>query len=214
MPPRHCEVKGATSQSGKLVPWRSADWIALRLGGIRVVGIVRFTLKRSTSCPLTRSGPSDCLVGASVVRHSSGHGPHRRAHQGILFRTGHQNARTEHAFRRHQLVRLHLQRYVESNAARQPRYFILPIVNVAIGTLFFNERMRRPQWDLSGIRVAGVVVLIVGLTCSVDCFDTGIYIFDLRHYSQARPGRGNGRPDVETFLLTAHRARLSPLLGK
>lgn len=40
-------------------------------------------------------------------------------------------------------------------------YFILPIVNVAIGTLFFNERMRLPQWIALCFATSGVLVLIV-----------------------------------------------------
>lgn len=42
-------------------------------------------------------------------------------------------------------------------------YFILPIVNVAVGTLFFGERMRFPQWVALGFAVGGVLVLILWL---------------------------------------------------
>lgn len=42
-------------------------------------------------------------------------------------------------------------------------YFILPIVNVAIGTIFFGERMRPPQWAALLFATAGVLVLILWL---------------------------------------------------
>jgi chloramphenicol-sensitive protein RarD len=42
-------------------------------------------------------------------------------------------------------------------------YFILPIVNVAIGTVFFHERMRPLQWVALACAAAGVCVLIVWL---------------------------------------------------
>jgi chloramphenicol-sensitive protein RarD len=38
-------------------------------------------------------------------------------------------------------------------------YFILPLVNVAIGTIFFHERMRPPQWIAIALAAAGVLVL-------------------------------------------------------
>jgi len=40
-------------------------------------------------------------------------------------------------------------------------YFILPLVNVAIGTIFFRERMSRPQWLALVFAMSGVVVLTV-----------------------------------------------------
>lgn len=42
-------------------------------------------------------------------------------------------------------------------------YFILPIVNVAIGMIFFGERMRLPQWIALSFATAGVLVLIFWL---------------------------------------------------
>jgi chloramphenicol-sensitive protein RarD len=42
-------------------------------------------------------------------------------------------------------------------------YFILPLVNVAIGTIFFGERMRMPQWFALIFVVGGVAVLVVWL---------------------------------------------------
>jgi chloramphenicol-sensitive protein RarD len=42
-------------------------------------------------------------------------------------------------------------------------YFILPLVNVLIGTIFFGERMRLPQWIALGLAMAGVLVLIFWL---------------------------------------------------
>jgi chloramphenicol-sensitive protein RarD len=42
-------------------------------------------------------------------------------------------------------------------------YFILPIVNVAIGMIFFGERMRPPQWVALGFATLGVCVLIFWL---------------------------------------------------
>ncbi len=42
-------------------------------------------------------------------------------------------------------------------------YFILPLVNVAIGTIFFGERMRLPQWFALVFVVGGVAVLILWL---------------------------------------------------
>ncbi len=42
-------------------------------------------------------------------------------------------------------------------------YFILPIVNVAIGTIFFGERMRLPQWLALIAAAGGVLVLIFWL---------------------------------------------------
>jgi chloramphenicol-sensitive protein RarD len=41
-------------------------------------------------------------------------------------------------------------------------YFILPLMNVAIGTIFFRERMRRPQWLALAFAFAGVLVLTFG----------------------------------------------------
>jgi chloramphenicol-sensitive protein RarD len=38
-------------------------------------------------------------------------------------------------------------------------YFILPLVNVAIGTIFFRERMRRPQWLALMFAAIGVLAL-------------------------------------------------------
>jgi chloramphenicol-sensitive protein RarD len=40
-------------------------------------------------------------------------------------------------------------------------YFILPLVNVAIGTIFFQERMRPLQWIALSFAVIGVAVLTV-----------------------------------------------------
>ncbi|MCE9534740.1 MAG: EamA family transporter RarD, partial [Planctomycetes bacterium] len=42
-------------------------------------------------------------------------------------------------------------------------YFMLPIVNVAIGTIFFRESMRTSQWLALGFAVVGVVVLTLWL---------------------------------------------------
>jgi chloramphenicol-sensitive protein RarD len=42
-------------------------------------------------------------------------------------------------------------------------YFILPLVNVLFGTIFFGERMRAPQWVALGLAMAGVLVLIFWL---------------------------------------------------
>lgn len=42
-------------------------------------------------------------------------------------------------------------------------YFILPLVNVAVGTIFFGERMRLTQWISLGFATAGVIVLIFWL---------------------------------------------------
>jgi chloramphenicol-sensitive protein RarD len=42
-------------------------------------------------------------------------------------------------------------------------YFILPLVNVAIGTLFFRERMRPAQWGAISLATAGVLVLVFWL---------------------------------------------------
>lgn len=40
-------------------------------------------------------------------------------------------------------------------------YFILPLVNVAIGTIFFGEKMRRSQWLALVFATLGVVVLTI-----------------------------------------------------
>ena len=42
-------------------------------------------------------------------------------------------------------------------------YFILPLVNVAVGTIFFGERMRFPQWIALCFAIVGVLVLIFWL---------------------------------------------------
>lgn len=42
-------------------------------------------------------------------------------------------------------------------------YFILPLVNVAIGTLFFHERMRSSQWAAIALAAVGVLVLVFWL---------------------------------------------------
>lgn len=42
-------------------------------------------------------------------------------------------------------------------------YFLVPLVNVALGRLVLHERLRRAQWIAIGFAVAGVVLLLVGL---------------------------------------------------
>ncbi|MDB6094925.1 MAG: RarD protein superfamily transporter [Verrucomicrobia bacterium] len=42
-------------------------------------------------------------------------------------------------------------------------YFLVPLVNVALGRLVLHERLRRAQWIAIGFAVAGVTLLLAGL---------------------------------------------------
>ncbi|MBS0663878.1 MAG: EamA family transporter RarD [Verrucomicrobia bacterium] len=42
-------------------------------------------------------------------------------------------------------------------------YFLVPLVNVALGRLVLHERLRRLQWLAIGFAVAGVTLLLIGL---------------------------------------------------
>lgn len=82
-------------------------------------------------------------------------------------------------------------------------YFILPIVNVAIGTLFFNERMRLPQWAALIFATSGVLILILWLglfpwIALTLAFSFSIYGVIRKH----APVEGTVGLTVETLLLT------------
>ena len=82
-------------------------------------------------------------------------------------------------------------------------YFILPLVNVAIGTIFFGERMRLPQWVALCFATSGVLVLIfwlgmlpwIALTLA---FSFSIYGILRKH----APVESTVGLTVETLLLT------------
>lgn len=40
-------------------------------------------------------------------------------------------------------------------------YFLVPLMNVALGSLFLHEKLRRPQWLAIGLAAAGVALLLV-----------------------------------------------------
>lgn len=40
-------------------------------------------------------------------------------------------------------------------------YFLVPLMNVALGSLFLHEKLRRPQWLAIGFAAAGVALLLV-----------------------------------------------------
>ncbi len=81
-------------------------------------------------------------------------------------------------------------------------YFILPIVNVAVGTLFFGEKMRLPQWIALCFATAGVLALIVWLgmfpwIALTLAFSFSIYGIIRKH----TPVDGTVGLTVETLLL-------------
>ena len=82
-------------------------------------------------------------------------------------------------------------------------YFILPLVNVAFGTLFFGEKMRPPQWAALIFATGGVLVLILwlGIVPWIPltlAFSFSIYGIIRKH----APVEGTVGLTVETVLLS------------
>ena len=92
-------------------------------------------------------------------------------------------------------------------------YFILPIVNVAIGTSSSTNECRRRNGFPLFFAIVGVIVLILWLGLFPWIALTLAFSFSIYGVSQACAGRGNGRFDGGDVDAGADRPRLSSVSG-